>query len=546
MVMVVNLQDFTASNSALNPKRLAPGIGVNASNLDVRQGDFRGLRAATTAQSLSVGSQKNSLYRFGRDTPSDVGIWLTFDNPIDWARILLNSDPKEITILSGSSLAAPIEIDSDLVDGSVLTAPSYFGRPIGMAIPPTGMVAAVAVAGAGTSETRVYCTTRVGDAPLSKEGAPSPSVTIVCPAGSTVTLSSIPNTPSLDYVDDGSFHRIYVSTGGDFRECGQITYATTTFTDDGVTRGSVLQSGGSATKPTWLPPATVMVGVTELWAGMLGGVEHDGKRYATCVPYKHWAWPAEFRRTIPDKIVGSAKWGQNWFLATTGKPRVVMGTTPLAMVDSPIYFKQACVSKRSVVGVDHGVCWASAAGLCYHGQKGTLNLTERILTRAQWQALVPETIIGANWGDWYVGFYNDGTRRGFMINVNKVEGIIWLTQGAFAVFEDPISETLFLLDSSNVVKKWDNGSVASATFKSKVFRHPQAVSPGAARVVATTYPLTFSLWADGVLQVNARSVTSDAPFRLPCGYVAEEFQVQIVGTGPVEGVFVAEEMADLP
>ncbi len=546
MVMVVNLQAFTAANSSLNPKALGPGIGVDARNLDVRQGDFRGIKASTTAQTLVVGAQKNSLYRFGRDTPSDTGTWLTFANPVDWARIMQAVDSAEVTLLSGASLAAPFEIDTSLVGGTP-TTPTYVGRPIGMETVGAGMTAAVGVAGAGTSETRVYCTTVVGSAPWFKEGAPSPTVSLVVPAGSTVVLDNIPATGlSADYVDAGEFRRVYISTGGDFRLIEEIPVLDTTYTDLGTTRGVVLQTGGATTKPTWLSPPDDLVGIIELWAGMHGGFINDGKQYMTCQPFKWHAWPVEFRRTIPDKIIGTAKWGQNWLLATTGLPRVVMGTTPLAMADTPIYVKAACVSKQSVKSVDHGVCWASSAGLYYHGQKGTFNLTERILTRAQWQALVPETIIGASWGDWYVGFYNDGTRKAFMVNTQKVEGIIWLDQGAYAVFEDQISETLFLLDSGNVVKKWDNGAIGTATFKSKVFRHPQAVCPGAARVVATTYPVTFSLWADGVLKVNAQSVANDAPFRLPGGYVAEEFQVQIVGTGPLEGVFVGEEMADLP
>jgi hypothetical protein len=273
----------------------------------------------------------------------------------------------------------------------------------------------------------------------------------------------------------------------------------------------------------------------------------DDKSYMTSVPFKPHAWPVEYRRAIPDTIVGTAKWGQQWLLATTGLPRVVTGTTPGGMADAPIYFRQACRSKRSVRSVGHGVCWASNNGLCYHGQRGTFVMTERLLTKAQWRALNPASIIGANWGSWYVGFYDNGTtRQGFMIDTEKPDGIIWLNQGASGVFEDSVSETLFLVDTGNVIRKFDAGLVDSATFRSRVFRHPMATNPGAARIIGTTYPVTFSLWADGVLMVDARTITSDEGFRLPGGYVAEEFQVQVVGAGPLEAVFVAEEMADLP
>ena len=160
--------------------------------------------------------------------------------------------------------------------------------------------------------------------------------------------------------------------------------------------------------------------------------------------------------------------------------------------------------------------------------------------------MVPSTIIGAYWQGYYLGFYNDGTRKGFMIPVSDPSGVIFLTQGAYAVFSDPLSGTLYILGAGNIIQKWDAGTVGSATFRSRVFRHPRAVTPGAARLIGTTFPATFSLWADGDQKVNALSVASDNAFRLPSGYAAEEFQYEIVGTGPIEGVFVAEEMVDLP
>jgi hypothetical protein len=52
------------------------------------------------------------------------------------------------------------------------------------------------------------------------------------------------------------------------------------------------------------------------------------------------------------------------------------------MVDRPIPgFKQACVSKKSVKSVGHGVCWASNDGLAYFGQAGPKVLTDGILTK---------------------------------------------------------------------------------------------------------------------------------------------------------------------
>jgi hypothetical protein len=541
MALIVDLQQFLASSTGRNPKLLPPGVGADARNLDTAEGDFRGLRQPQSVHTLVGygGVQQHALYRMGRETASDTQYWLAFAADVDFARSMLASDPTERTYGTGGNFGVP-----SFTDNTFLGAPPYptGSYSMGVPAPGAGLSAALGTAGSGNDETRTYVSTFLRPAPNYDEGAPSLPVTITVKAGSTVDLTGLPAAPGGYGI---TLRRVYVSTGGDFREVAELPEATTSLTDTG-TRGNILQSGGSTTKPAWLMPPANMKGLIELWSGMHGAF--DEKSYLTCVPYKPHAWPDEFRRKVPDRIVGTAKWGQQWLLATTGIPRVVMGTTPMAMADSPIYFRQACVSKRSVKGVGHGVVWASNAGLCYHGQRGTFVLTEGILTRAQWRALVPETIIGAVWGPWYFGFFNDGTRKGFMINHEKPDGVIWIDYGAYAVFEDSITDSLYFLVEGNFIHKWDvgGGALANASFTSKVYRRPVATCAGAARIVASGYPVLFSMWADGVAKVVNRSIESDEPFRLPDGYTAEEFQVRIFGPGPVEGVFVGEEMADLP
>lgn len=536
-MIIVGLQAFRAANGNINPKLLLDGIGVNAADLDTLQADFRGIKAASSVHTLTgYATQQISAYRMGRDTPSDTAYWLAYNVDADFARSMIAGDTSERTFITRSG-SIPVYTDNTYLG----SAPYPTGTvDLGVPSPATAMDATLHTAGGGPTEERVYVDTFVR--PNGDESGPGIATTISVAGGSTVDLDNYAAVPSGAH--GITQRRIYVSTsGGAFQRCLEQLTSVTTAEDTGA-RGAVLETGGATNRPAWLVPPSDLLGIIELWSGMHGA--HTGKQYLVCVPFKTHAWPVEYRRTVPDTIIGTAKWGQNWLLATSGLPRVVFGTTPGAMNDAPVYFKQACVSKRSVKGVGHGVCWASNNGLCYHGQKGTFILTDRLLSKAQWRALVPETIIGANWGDWYIGFYDDGVRKGFMINTLQPDGIIWLSQGAYGVFEDSVSENLYLLDTGYAVRKWDSGAVGAATFKSKVFRHPIPTNPSVGRVVATTYPAAFSLWADGALKVNAQSITSDAPFRLPGGYVAEEFQVQISGTGPVEAVFVAEEVADLP
>jgi hypothetical protein len=66
--------------------------------------------------------------------------------------------------------------------------------------------------------------------------------------------------------------------------------------------------------------------------------------------------------------------------------------------------------------------------------------------------------------------------------------------------------------------------------------------------------VAFKLYA-AVLQADkttvwtemfSRTVTSGEPFSLPAGYMAQDFQVEVQTTGPVQGVLLAEDVADLP
>jgi hypothetical protein len=539
-MLLIDLRTMRAANAAINPKLLPAGTGADARNLDISQGDFRGMRGLLLAHTLTgVVSQAASIYRMGRDTASDTAYWLATTADADYARSLLATDPTERTYITGGGGVPRYTDNTYLGTAPYPTATVSLGVPA----PTGGMTLTLGTPGTGPTETRTYTQTFLR-ANLDESAPDTTASTIDVPGGSTVDITGLPAAPGGSH--GITLRRIYVSTGTtEFQRLASQAVATTTATDDGVTRGEILQTGGSTSKPTWLTPPDAGFGMIELWGGMHGMLE--GKAYRVCVQFNPHAWPVEYRRQVPDTIVGSAAWGENWLLATTGLPRVVNGSTPAGMIARPIVgFKQACVSKRSVKSVGHGVCWASNDGLAYHGQRGTKILTDGILTKAQWRALVPSTITGASWGRWYIGFYNDGTRRSFMIDTVEPAGIIWSDVAGYGVFEDSISETLFVLGASNIIRKWDYGTQMEATYKSAVYAVPSEANAGCVRIVASAYPVRFTLWADEEIITYQMDVFDDEPVRLPGGYVARNFQVQIQAKGPVEGVFVGTEFADLP
>lgn len=538
-MIIAHWTQFLGADNNSNPKNLLDGIGKDARNLDTIHGDLRGRAAAATAYTLpGLSVQQASIYRMGRDAPSDTAYWLTWTTDVNAVRSMLATDTIERTYYTGDGVPK-------FTDNTHLgTAPYPTGyNTLGVPAPTSTMTAAVGTAGTGPSETRVYTETfRRGNG---DESAPNPvTVSIVCPGGSSVTLSALAAAPSGS--SGISTRRIYVSTGNDFQFVLEQSASLTTATDAGTNRLQVLATGGSTARPAWLTPPDNLSGLTELWNGMFGGF--FGKSYCACVYETPHAWPLEYQSNVPDTIVGSATFGQQWVLVTTGLPRVVTGSTSASLSDQPIYLKQGGVSKRSVVGVGHGVCWASQDGLCYFGtQFAPAVITEKFISKAAWAALVPSSIIGVSWKRWYIGFYNTGSvRGGFMIDTLNPTGVIWLDQGADAVFYDLISQSLYLLDTGNVIKKWDTGSALTVSFTTGVKRASDKITPGRAQVIATTYPVTFSLYGDGNL-LHTRSVTNSLPFPLPGNYGgANEFYATVSGVGPIEAILVAEETDDLP
>src|SRR6185295_19808416 len=100
--------------------------------------------------------------------------------------------------------------------------------------------------------------------------------------------------------------------------------------------------------------------------------------------------------------------------------------------------------------------------------------------------LNPASIIGVGWGRWYIGFYNNGvTRAGFKIDTTNPVGVIWLDQGADDAWVDMVSQTLYLLDTGNVIRKFDSGAQLTASFKTGVKRAQDQTNPGVAQVIAT-------------------------------------------------------------
>jgi hypothetical protein len=264
-----------------------------------------------------------------------------------------------------------------------------------------------------------------------------------------------------------------------------------------------------------------------------------------CEAFVPYAWPVAYEiLPLHSTPVALATFGQTLVVLTDGSPFLVTGGGPDAMDQQPMEFLQACVAPRSAVGMGHGVAWASPDGLAYVGSSGPRMLTEGMMTRDDWQALVPSTIVGCMYERRYIGFYNDGSAKGFVLDPANPNGMYFLDFGVDALYLDDLQDALYVLNGTSI-GKWDAGTLKTVTFKSKEFWLPKPmVGLACAQVTASAYPVTFKLYADGVLK-HTQTVANNNPFRLPGGYHAQMVQAEVSGTQAVQSIVLAHSMTEI-
>lgn len=241
-----------------------------------------------------------------------------------------------------------------------------------------------------------------------------------------------------------------------------------------------------------MPPAT-LTGLVALPNGIMAGF--SGYDLFFCEPNLPYAWPEKYRLTADYPIVGLGVFGSSLLVCTKGTPYLVTGMHPDSMSMERIELDQACVSKRSIVSIGGGVMYASPDGLVNVGAGGSRVVTESLYTREEWQALRPETIEGYYHDGKYVGLYAGG---GFILNSLEDASLTMFDEAVTAGYVDAVSDALyFAIDG--VIRKFNAGLDKEYTWRSKKFLFSARPGPGCARIDADSYPLTFNLYADGVL-----------------------------------------------
>ena len=533
----IAISNFSGQAPKTNQRQLAPNMAQKSINTKLWSTlePFKEVAAVITPTKAGADL---SMYRLGQGL-AETQFWMTWATDVDVVRGQIAGDTTERTYYTGDG--APKVTDASLCStgGTNYPVTSY---PLGVPKPASPLALTISGTGTGLPISRSYVFTYVSA--WGEESQPSPATLAQnILFGQSAALSAITVAPT------GSFNiatkRIYrTSTGSygtSFLFVAEIPVATTIYAD------TVLDEnlGEAIPSNAWLTPPVTLTGLIALPNGVMAGF--SANEVLMSEPYKPYAWPLSNMQSTDYPIVALGHYGGVLVVGTTGTPYMVVGVDPANATMQKMEVEQACVSKRSMVSMGTGVCYASPDGLVYASGGGAALATKNHFTRDQWQALAPSSIHAYLYDGRYFGFYNTGVVSGGFIFAPEdgLDGLVMIDIYATSAYVDPVLDALYLKIAGNIVK-WDSHATLkkTMTWKSKVFVMPKPCNMSCAQVVAAAYPLTVNIYADGALK-RTQSVTDDKPFRLPGGFLARDWEIEIIGTTEIYSAYLAESMMEL-
>lgn len=519
-----------ATNCRLDSGRLEPWKSNSPSSINFATG--------------AISSATKSIYKHSSS------VWIASNSELDIVRSPIAEDPHERIYLTGFSGSAGFP---QMTTAQIVGNSTYYR----LGIPKPEDLTSVTLSPSTSAnidtevpQARSYIFTYVsyyGEEGVNCDAEAAQVVTVH--TDQSVTLDFPPN-PSGNY--NLLKKRVYrTDAGGTYRFVGDVAIATDTFTDN------VLDAalGEEIPTSTFNAPADdtaadhpegPMLGLVSMPNGILAGFA--GQTVFFSEAFQPHAYPDEYKLTVKADIVALAPLNTGLLVLTKEKPAIIQGLDPSSMSMMEVDSSLSCVSKRSVVDMGEFVIYSSPDGLVMANESGLNLITDQTFTRDQWQEYTPSSVVGFHWEGHYVAFYNNGTEsKGFIFDPRGGKNsFVKLDFHATAGFNDLESDSLYLVVSGSLVVFAEGTSNESFTWRGKKFYNPRPINPAVAKVECDSYSPnpTFKLYADGQLK-HTQTVTSSNAFRLPSGYKANEFEIELSGAVPVNEVCVYESAEEI-
>jgi hypothetical protein len=518
-----------ATNTRLDSGRLEPWKG-NAS------------ASITPVASYSITGATKTLFRYSST------IWIGSNEDLNIVRSPIAEDPHERLYVTGIGGATGYP---RMTTAAIVGNGTYYalGIPSPAAFDAVTVTGTTAVSGSETPQTRSYIFTYVSA--YGEEGVPSQALVsqvVDVYSDQSVTVDFPANPSGAHNLVKKRLYR--TDSNGVFRRVAEVQLSTDTYNDTAADTalGEEIPTSNfdaPADNTSSDHPDGPLLGLVSMPNGILAGF--SGQTVSFSEAFQPHAFPSGYRLTMKSDVVAIAPLNTGLLVLTKEKPAIVQGLDPEAMTMTEVDSTLSCVAKRSVVDMGEYVIYASPDGLVRAADNGLSLITENILTRDQWQDLTPSSIVAFQYEGHYVAFYNNGSEsKGFIFDPRGGKNsYIKLDFYATAGFNDLENDELYLVVGGSVYK-FAQGSDLSFTWRTKKFYVDRPINPGVAKVECDSYSPTptMKLYADGVLK-HTQTITNGDLFRLPSGYKANEFEIELTGSIPINQVCVYESAGEV-
>lgn len=441
-MVAVKLQNFGGMIPAVDDRLLPTGQAVYARNTWLYTGAIRGINTPAALYTLSNPTTKK-VYRIpklftdsGHFTDS---YWMEFQdfdtdvihtpvsndayNRIYWASA---SDQPRYAPLATIIAATPFQG----ANGYLLGVPNPTVAP---GVAPAG-------GASGTNRTTAYVYTWV--TAYGEESGPSPATlaTNKIDATWTITPTAIGAVATGRNVTKTRIYRTVTSSAGvaTYFFVTELPVATLTYADTAL--DATVGVNAQLTTNIWGPPPVDLQGMCSMPNGMVVGFRSNELWF--CEPYRPHAWPTAYTLTLEHPIIGIGTIGQTVVALTTSTPYASMGTTPGSMTLTKIGDVEPCYSRGSIISEPAGVVFASPNGLMLASQGVVSNVTLKAMTKDKWLDLFDITQLrAARVGNSYYAFGNLQQR-------NRVFEPTAFDGGAFEGYDYTFSRDGFIYDGT--------------------------------------------------------------------------------------------------
>lgn len=457
-MVALKLSAFSGERPLILPRLLPDTSAVAAMNVRLNDGGLTPINKPLVAGTVSSASH-TTIYRH-------LGNWLS------WAGTV-------------NAVPGPVAQDRLYFTGSGVPKVRIGGADYNLKVSrPTGaLAAALSGTGSGDTQSRTYVYTFVTS--FGEESAPSPASAIVdWKPGQTVTLSGFAAAPAGRSITLQRIYRSQTGRSGTYLYLiAERTASTANFTDN----IDVDQFQEPLPSADWNEPPDGLAGLVSMPNGMMAAFV--GRDIYFCEPWRPHAWPEKYIMTVDADVVGLASLGGILVVMTKAQPYLMSGNHPDSMQQQKLEANLPCINARSIIDLGHAVCYASHNGLVAVRGDGSINVvTEQMMSRKDWLALSPTTIVGGQIDGIYVLFFDniddngDRVAGALFIYVNGQPFLVRTSAIASASYYD-VGDTglYFKAPGSTSIQRFDppDGPPQKLYWRSKEFWTTTPTSMGA-------------------------------------------------------------------